>query len=126
MRHHDHRRGRKAKLRRREHPAMARDQLAILGHEARHRPAELEHAGGDSGHLFGAVLLGITRIGAQPLKRPVRHLIGREGQVHFGSVSAGLAPRGWLRTRKPGWIPAAESTRRHGTLQCVRQPSVLV
>jgi hypothetical protein len=36
-------------LRRRQHPAMARDQLAFLGHEAGHRPAELGHCSIRSG-----------------------------------------------------------------------------
>jgi len=65
-----------------QHPAMPGDQFTIVGHQARHGPAELGHAGRDLGDLVRAVDLGIARIGAQPVDRPGFNLARRKDQVH--------------------------------------------
>lgn len=78
----------------RQHPAMPRDRLAIVGHHAGHSPAELRHAAGDLRDLVGAMDLGIEGIGAQPVKRPSLDLARREDQVHgWFSSGAGRACR---------------------------------
>jgi len=84
MAQHDHRRLGQPQLRRGEHPAMARDQLAVLGHETGHGPAELGHAGGKLCDLVRAVLLGVAGIGLQTRKRPLLNPLGGEGEGHAG------------------------------------------
>ena len=73
------------------HPAMSRDQLAIIGHHAWHSPAELRHAGGDFRHLVRAVDFGIAGIGAQPVERPSLDLARCEDQVHGAVLIRGRA-----------------------------------
>ena len=65
-----------------QHPAMARDQFAIVSHHAGDGPTELGHAGGDLRHLLVAMHLGIAGIGAQPGNRPSFDLARREDEVH--------------------------------------------
>ena len=78
----DHRHLGQPEHRGRKHPAMARDQLAVVGNHAGHGPAELGHAGSNFGHLVVAMNLGIAGIGAQPGNRPGLYLARREDEVH--------------------------------------------
>ncbi|SLN77582.1 hypothetical protein ROA7023_04445 [Roseisalinus antarcticus] len=82
MPQHDHRRLFQPQLRGGQHAPMPGDQLAILGHEARHGPAELGHAGGKLCDLVGTMLLGIAGIGLEPGQRPVLDPLGGEGEGH--------------------------------------------
>lgn len=76
-----------------QHPAMPRDQLAIVGHHAGHGPAELRHAGGDLRDLVGAVDLCVSGIWAQPVERLSLDLTahstedGHEDQAHGAALS---------------------------------------
>jgi hypothetical protein len=67
------------------------DQLAIVSHHAAHGPAKLRHAGGDLGHLIGAMDLGVAGIGAQPVERPSLDLDRCEDQVHWAALIRGRA-----------------------------------
>ena len=79
---HDHRRFGQPQLRGRQHATMPRDQLAVLGHKAGHRPAELGHAGGDLGDLIRAMGLGVAGIGLQARERPLLDTLQGEAEGH--------------------------------------------
>lgn len=76
-----------------KHPAMSRNQLAVVRDHARDRPAELRHAGRDLGHLVIRMDLGIAGIGAQPIDRPGLDLARSEDNFHECSDGAGRAPQ---------------------------------
>ena len=87
--------------RRRQHPAMPGDQLAIIGHHARHGPAELGHAGCDLGHLVVVVDLGIASIGPQPVDRSRLDLAWRKDKVHGGGLNLVEGGHADARRRMP-------------------------
>lgn len=100
----DHRHLGQPEHRGRKHPAMARDQLAVVGNHAGHGPAELGHAGSNFGHLVVAMNLGIAGIGAQPGNRPGLYLARREDEVH----GMGLRMRGRkMKSAREGVPPGA-------------------
>ena len=103
MPQHDHRRFGQPELRRRQHPAVACDQLAVLGHKAGHRPAKLGHAGGDVRDLIGPLGHGVAGIGLQARERPMLDALRGEAKGHAGFPVAGWA---WL----PRWTSEVEST----------------
>jgi hypothetical protein len=70
---------------------MTGNQLAVVRHHAGHGPAELGHAGGDLGHLIGAVDLGIAGVGTQPVNRPGFDLARCKDQVHGAALICGRA-----------------------------------
>ena len=61
---------------------MAGNQLSVVGHQARNRPAELRHAGSNFRDLILPVHLCILGIGTQALKRPRLDLARCESKVH--------------------------------------------
>jgi len=65
------------------------------------------HASCDLGHLVGAVDLGISDIGAQPVNRPSFDLARRKDQVHGAVLNLGSADT-TMRVAKSGngkiWI----------------------
>ena len=95
---HDHRRLGQPELLGGQHPAVAGDQLAVVRHEAGHRPAELRHGARDLRDLVRPVRLGVPRIGLQPLERPLLDALRSEAQGHVGSSCRGA-----------GWIPGVDS-----------------
>ena len=114
MPEHDHRRLGQPELRRGQHPAVTRDQLAVLGHEAGHGPAELGHAGGELRDLVGAVHLRVLRVGLQALERPLLDPLRSEAQRHGGRGSS------------VEWMPVASGLRMPvWTPRRVQQPPVL-
>ena len=100
---HDDRRFGQPQLRRGQHPAMARDQLAVLGNKAGHRPAELGHAGSNLCDLVSTMGLGVAGIGLQARELPMLDALRSEAEGHAGFPVAGWA---WLA----GWTPDVEST----------------
>ncbi len=75
---------------------MASDQLPVGGHQHRHGPAELGHAGGDLHDLTGVVGLGVSGVGFQPGEWPMFNPARQQGRVHaailFAFRSAKLSP----------------------------------
>ena len=110
MPQHDHRRLGQPELRGGQDAAMARDQFAVVGHEARHGPAELGHAGGDLGDLIRPVRLRVAGIGLEPRQRPCLDRVRSEAQGHS------VHPVGWrggvsgvdsaLDSTGPRWTPS--------------------
>jgi hypothetical protein len=68
----------------RKHPAMARDQLAIFGHHARHGPAELCHARRDLGDLVGTMGLGVAGIRLEARDQPLLDALCSEAEGPMG------------------------------------------
>ncbi len=105
MPEHDHRRLGEPELRRREHPAVARDQFAVLADEAGHGPTELGHAGGDLRDLVCAMRLRVLRVGLEARQRPGLDRVRGEAQRHGGQGSS----VGWMPVasglRMPCWTP---------------------
>ncbi len=93
------------------HPAVPRDQLAVVGHHAGDDPAELGHAGGDLRHLVVAMHLGIAGIGAQPGSRPSFSLARREVEVY--GVGLGMWGRK-MKSAREGAPPGAILRRSRG------------
>jgi hypothetical protein len=97
-------------LRGSQNAPVACDQLAVLGDEARHGPAELGHAGGDPGHLLGPVQLRVPGIGLQGRKRPVLDPLGGEGEGHEGDPVRKVGQHAPDRAERRGglrrWLPA--------------------
>ena len=93
MPQHDHRRIGQPKLRGGQHPAMARDQLAVVGNQARHGPAELRHASSDLRDLVRAMRLRVFCIGLELGQRPGLDRVRGKAQGHAGRfASIGWTP----------------------------------
>jgi hypothetical protein len=95
MPEHDHRGLGQPELRGGQHATMARDQLTVVGNQARHGPAELGHARGDLRDLIRAMRLRVLRVGLEPGQRP--HLDRVRGKAQGHSVRLNRVDSGHQR-----------------------------
>ena len=89
----------------RQQPAVAGDDLAVVGDHHRRRPAVLDQRGGDLGDLIFRVGARVLRVRFQARDIPLLDLLGQEMQRSHGDCAC--SKKIAARAAKCGWEEAA-------------------